>query len=94
MPTAMGAMTGGKHMAKDGDKDGLKLMALETNAKIADAYEKLAIKFREKSQKADDKAQGAEKKGKQEVLRRRSELFGQAAKELQDKVAKLRKATA
>ncbi|MCC0806204.1 hypothetical protein FPV16_08260 [Methylobacterium sp. W2] len=81
-------------MAKNDHKDRLKLETTETNGKIAEASEKLAIRFRAKSQKADEKAQAAGKKGKQEVLRRRSELFGQAAKELEDKVAKLRKTAA
>lgn len=78
-------------MAKDGDQERLKLETSETNGKIADAYEKLAAKFRKRSEKADDKAVATEKEGKQEALRRRSKLFGKAAKDLEDKVAKLRK---
>lgn len=70
----------------------MKLETAETNGRIADAFEKLATKLRGKSQKADEKAQAVAKKGKQEALRRRSELFGQPAKELEDKVSKLRKA--
>ena len=79
-------------MAKDKVQDHLKRETSETNGKIADAYEKLAAKFRRRSEKADDKAEATEKEGKQEALRRRSKLFGKAAKELEDKAVKLREA--
>ncbi|MGU3661544.1 hypothetical protein [Methylobacterium fujisawaense] len=79
-------------MAKDGDQDRVKREIQETNAKISDAYEKLAVKFRKRMDKADDKAQAAGKEGKREALRRRSELFGEAAKTLEDKVRKLKAA--
>lgn len=59
-------------MAKDGTQDRMKRETSKTNARIAGAYEKLATKFRERMQKADDKAQAAEKKGKQETLCRLS----------------------
>lgn len=81
-------------MAKDDQPDRVKRETTETNGKIAHAFEKLATKLREKSQKADEKVQAAAKKGKQEALRRRSELFGQSANELEDKVSKLRKTAA
>ncbi|GJD32395.1 hypothetical protein PMNALOAF_3664 [Methylobacterium adhaesivum] len=77
-------------MAKNRTQDRVKRETDETNARIATAYEKLSGKFRDRMRKADDKAQAAATKGKQEALRRRSELFGQAAKELEDKVAKLK----
>jgi hypothetical protein len=77
-------------MAKNRTQDRVKRETDETNARIATAYEKLLGKFRDRMRKADDKAQAAATKGKQEALRRRSELFGQAAKELEDKVAKLK----
>lgn len=79
-------------MATDDKQDRLKRETSETSGKIADAYEKLAAKFRKRSEKADDKAEATEKEGKQEALRRRSKLFGKAAKELEDKVAKLKAA--
>ena len=79
-------------MAKDGNQDRMKREISETNVKIGDAYEKLAAKFRKRMEKADDKAKATEKEGKQEALRSRSKLFGKAAKELEDKVRKLRAA--
>ena len=79
-------------MAKDGNQDRVKRETSETNDKIAEAYGKLATKFRKRSEKADDKAEATEKEGKQEALRRRSKLFGKAAKELEDKVEKLKAA--
>lgn len=81
-------------MAKDDDRDRVRRETARTNGRIAAGYEALAIKFRARMRKADDKAQAAATKGKQEALRRRSDLFGQAAKELEDKVAKLKAAGA
>jgi hypothetical protein len=79
-------------MAKDGNQDRVKREISETNARIGDAYEKLAAKFRKRMRKADGKAKAAGKEGKQEALRRRSRLFGKAAKELEGKVRKLKAA--
>jgi len=81
-------------MAKDKDQDRVRRETTKTNGRIATGYEALAVKFRARMRKADDKAQAAATRGKQEALRRRSELFGQAAKELEDKVAKLKAAGA
>ncbi|SFG55404.1 hypothetical protein SAMN05192565_105162 [Methylobacterium gossipiicola] len=81
-------------MAKDDYQDRVKRETAKTNGRIAADYEALATKFRARMRKADDKAQAAATKGKQEALRRRSDLFGQAAKELEDKVAKLKAAGA
>jgi len=79
-------------MAKDGNQDRVKREISETSAKIGDAYEKLAAKFRKRMGKADDKAKTTGKEGKQEALRRRSKLFGKAAKDLEEKVRKLKAA--
>lgn len=79
-------------MAKDGNQDRVKREISETNVKIGDAYEKLASKFRKRMDKADEKAKATGNEGKQEALRRRSKLFGKAAKELEDKVRKFKAA--
>lgn len=77
-------------MTKDGYQDRMRHETAKANGRIASGYEALAVEFRRRMRKADDKAQAAPTKGKQEALRRRSDLFGQAAKELEDKAVKLK----
>ena len=67
----------------------MKQETADTNGKTADACEKLATAFRETSQRADEKVGAAEKKGKQDAFRGRSQLLGQAVKALSVKVSNL-----
>ena len=60
-------------------------------AKIDAAYEKLAHKLRAKADKAKDGMDAAKKDTKRAILRRRFELYGDAAHDIEDQIAERRR---
>ena len=72
-----------------GDK--LRLETDEITAKIDAAYVRLAHKLRAKADKAKDALDAAKKDTKRAILRRRFELYGDAAHVIEDQLAERRK---
>ena len=60
-------------------------------AKIDAAYERLAHKLRAKADKAKDGLDAAKKDRKRAILRRRFELYGDAAHVIEDQLAERRR---
>ncbi|KAB1071537.1 hypothetical protein [Methylobacterium planeticum] len=77
-------------MAKMDDQTKLKSDAAEVTAKIVGSYEKLAGKFREKSQRAAERVKTAKGESKRAMHRRRFELYGDAAQDLDERVQAVR----
>ena len=76
-------------MAKKDKPVDLKQETADISAKIATSYEKLAGKFRQKAQRAAEKARDA-KGGEKEILhRRRFDLYSDAATDLRDRLRQL-----
>lgn len=76
-------------MAKKPKSIDLKQETTDISAKIAASYEKLAGKFRQKAQRAAEKARDA-KGGEKEILhRRRFDLYSDAATDLQDRLRQI-----
>lgn len=73
-------------MAKTDDPSKLERDSAEVSAKIAAGYEKLAAKFREKSQRAAERLKTVKGESKRAIHRRRFELYGDAAQDLSDRL--------
>ena len=71
--------------------DRLRRETEEITAKIDATYEKLAHKLRAKSDKAKDGLDAAKKDAKRAILRRRFELYGDAAHVIEDRLAERRR---
>lgn len=67
----------------------LKQESADISAKIAAGYEKLAGKFREKAKRAADKIKDTKGEEKRALHRRRFELYGDAASDLEDRLRQL-----
>lgn len=76
-------------MAKNGKPIDLKQETADISAKIAASYEKLAGKFRQKAQRAAEKVRDAKGEEKRALYRRRFELYGDAANDLEDRLRQL-----
>ena len=76
-------------MAKETKPIDLKQETADISAKIAASYEKLASKFREKAQRAADKVKNTRGEEKRALHRRRFELYGDAATDLEDRLRQL-----
>ena len=61
----------------------------DVNAKIAGSYKKLAEKFRHKSEHASDRLKDATNEDKRATYRRKFELYGDAATDLDERVRQL-----
>lgn len=68
-------------------KDAAKAEADKVNAKIDEAFEKLAKKMRGHAEKAKAKIDGTKKPEKRAVLLRRFELYADAATHLEERLA-------
>ncbi|KTS06435.1 hypothetical protein SB2_21965 [Methylobacterium radiotolerans] len=68
-------------------KDAANAEAEKVNAKINDAFLKLAKKMRERADKAKSKVDAARKPEKRAVLLRRFELYADAATHLEERLA-------
>ncbi|GJE45689.1 hypothetical protein [Methylobacterium soli] len=77
-------------MAKADDPKKLERDAAEVTAKIVAAYEKLAGKLREKSHRAEDRLKSAKSENKRAMYRRRFELYGDAAQDLDERLRAVR----
>lgn len=62
----------------------------EVTAKIAGSYEKLAVKFRDKAERASEHLKEAKNETKRTTYRRRFELYGDAATDLDERVRQLK----
>lgn len=67
----------------------LKQETADISAKIAASYEKLAGKFRQKAQRAAEKVKDTKGEEKRALYRRRFELYGDAATDLEDRLRQL-----
>jgi predicted nucleic acid-binding Zn-ribbon protein len=76
-------------MAKKSKPIDLKQETADISAKIAASYEKLAGKFREKAQHAAEKVKDTKGEEKRALYRRRFELYGDAATDLEDRLRQL-----
>lgn len=76
-------------MTKDPKPIDLKEETADITAKIAASYEKLAGKFRQKAQRAAEKVNDAKGEEKRALHRRRFELYGDAATDLEDRLRQL-----
>lgn len=76
-------------MAKKSKPIDLKQETADISAKIAASYEKLAGKFRQKAQRAAEKVKDAKGEEKRVLHRRRFELYGDAATDLEDRLRRL-----
>lgn len=76
-------------MAKKPKPIDLKQETVDISARIAASYEKLASKFREKAQRAGDKIKDTKGEEKRALYRRRFELYGDAAIDLEDRLRQL-----
>jgi predicted nucleic acid-binding Zn-ribbon protein len=76
-------------MAKNGKPIDLKQETADISTKIAGSYEKLAGKFRQKAQHAAEKVKDAKNEEKRALYRRRFELYGDAATDLEDRLRQL-----
>ena len=77
-------------MAKPDNQNKLRSDAAEVTAKIVASYEKLAGKFREKSQRAAERVKSAKSESKRAMYRRRFESYGDAAQDLDEQVTNVR----
>ena len=77
-------------MAKEPTPDKLKRDAAEVQAKIVAGYEKLGGKFREKSQRAAERLKSEKGESRRAMYRRRFELYGDAAQELDERIQNVR----
>ena len=73
-------------MAKRDDPSKLERDSAEVSAKIAAGYEKLAAKFRERSQRAAERLKSVKGENIRAIHRRRFELYGDAAQDLSDRL--------
>ena len=71
-------------MAKPDDPSKLEQDSAEARAKIAMGDEKLAAKFRERSQRAAERLKSVKGESKRAIHRRRFDLYGDAAQDLID----------
>lgn len=69
-------------MTKPDAPSKLERDSAEVSAKITSGYEKLAAKFRMRSQRAAERFKTMKGKGKRAIHRRRFELYGDAAQDL------------
>lgn len=69
-----------------GETDAAKDEGAKVNAKIDQAFEKLARKMRGRADKAKEKLDGVTKAGKRAVLLRRFELYADAATYLEERL--------
>lgn len=76
-------------MAKKDKPIDLKQETADISAKIAASYEKLASKFRQKAQRGAEKVKDAKSDEKRALHRRRFELYGDAATDLEDRLRQL-----
>jgi hypothetical protein len=76
-------------MAKKAKPIDLKQETADISAKIAASYGKLAGKFRQKAQHAAEKVQHAKDEGRRVLYRRRFELYGDAATDLEDRLRQI-----
>ena len=76
-------------MAKKTKPIDLKQETADISAKIATSYEKLASKFRQKAQHAAEKLKDTTGEEKRARHRRRFELYGDAAADLEDRLRQL-----
>lgn len=76
-------------MAKNPKPIDLKQETADISAKIAASYEKLAGKFRQKAQRAAEKVKDTKGEEKRTLYRRRFELYGDAASDLEDRLRQL-----
>ena len=73
-------------MAKKDDPSERENDSAEVSAKIAAGYEKLAAKFRERSQLAAERLKSVKGESKRAIHRRRFELYGDAAQDLSERL--------
>lgn len=73
-------------MAMTDDPSKLERDRADVSAKIAAGYEKLAAKFRERSQRAAERLKTVVGESKRAIHRRRFELYGDAAQDLSDRL--------
>ena len=73
-------------MAKTDDPSAVERDSAEVSAKIAAGYEKLGAKFRERSQRAADRLKSVKDESKRAIHRRRFELYGDAAQDLEERL--------
>ncbi|WP_128563919.1 hypothetical protein [Methylobacterium crusticola] len=74
-------------MKKDEAADPLKSETHEITSKINAAYEKLALKLRAKADKAKERAGTTKDEAKRAIHRRRFELYGDAAHDIEERLA-------
>ena len=67
-------------------QDAVKAEAEKVSAKIDEAFEKLAKKMRQRSDKAKSKMEGARKPEKRAIMLRRFELYSDAATHLEERI--------
>lgn len=73
-------------VAKSDDPSKLERDSAEVSAKIAAGYEKLAAKFRERSQRAAERLKSVKGESKRAIHRWRFELYGDAAQDLHERL--------
>lgn len=73
-------------MAKTVESGKVEEDAAETEVKIMAAMQKLAAKFQAKAQRAAERLKTAKGEEKRTVYRRRFELYGNAASDLEERV--------
>lgn len=67
-------------------QDAVKAEAEKVSAKIDEAFEKLAKKMRQRSDKAKSKMEGARKPEKRAIMLRRFKLYSDAATHLEERI--------
>lgn len=86
----MVAVNGSKQIESAKIKQKMTDTTDEITAKIAASYEKLAAKFREKAERASEHLKDTKKDAKRAMYRRRFELYGDAATDLDGRVRLLK----
>lgn len=77
-------------MAKADKRRSLEAGIAEIDLKITEGYARLAEKFRERSRRASERMECVRDETRRQILLKRFERYGDAAQELDERVAALR----